>query len=210
MLAVIDYGSGNLKSVSQALQRAAQTSGLDEEILVTSNPADLYSAERLVLPGVGAFADCMAGLEKIPGIKTALEDTVVKEGKPFLGICVGMQLMANTGFENGRQQGLSWIEGEVTALPRGAWKVPHMGWNELTIVKSHPVFENIPGQTDFYFVHSYHFECNNSEDCLATTDYGVRICSVVGRDNILGVQFHPEKSQLQGLRFLINFLKWRP
>lgn len=210
MLAVIDYGSGNLKSVSQALQRAAQTSGLDEEILVTSNPSDLYSAERLVLPGVGAFADCMAGLEKIPGIKTALEDTVVKEGKPFLGICVGMQLMANTGFENGRQQGLSWIEGEVTALPRGAWKVPHMGWNELTIVKSHPVFENIPGQTDFYFVHSYHFECNNSEDCLATTDYGVRICSVVGRDNILGVQFHPEKSQLQGLRFLINFLKWRP
>ena len=210
MLAVIDYGSGNLKSVSQALQRAAQTSGFDEEILVTSNPADLYSAERLVLPGVGAFADCMAGLEKIPGIRTALEDTVVKEGKPFLGICVGMQLMANTGFENGRQQGLSWIEGEVTALPRGAWKVPHMGWNELTIVKSHPVFENIPVQTDFYFVHSYRFECNNSEDCLATTDYGVRICSVVGRDNILGVQFHPEKSQLQGLRFLINFLKWRP
>ena len=210
MLAVIDFGSGNLKSVSQALQRAAQESGLGEEVLVTNNPEDLYLADRVVLPGVGAFADCMSGLEQIPGMKAALEDTVFQVGKPFLGICVCMQLMANIGVENGKHQGLSWIEGEVNALPRGPWKVPHMGWNELTILRSHPVFEDIPGQTDFYFVHSYHFECKNSDDCLATTDYCIPICSAVGRDNILGVQFHPEKSQLQGLRFLTNFLKWRP
>ena len=210
MLAVIDYGSGNLKSVSQALGRAARESGLREEVVVTKNPDDLYLANRVVLPGVGAFGDCMLGLERIAGMKEALEETVLAIGKPFLGICVGMQLMASIGTENGRHKGLSWIEGEVMPLPRGAWKVPHMGWNELVISQEHFVFKDIPEQTDFYFVHSYHFKCQNAGHCLATTDYCVPICSVVGRDNILGVQFHPEKSQSQGVRFLANFLSWRP
>jgi len=210
VLAVIDYGSGNLKSVSQALGRAARESGLREEVIVTRNPDDLYLANKVVLPGVGAFGDCMLGLERVPGMKEAIEETVLAMGKPFLGICVGMQLMASIGNENGRHKGLSWIEGEVMPLPRGAWKVPHMGWNELAISKEHFVFRDIPEQTDFYFVHSYHFECKNSGHCLATTDYCLPICAVIGRDNILGVQFHPEKSQSQGIRFLINFLSWRP
>ena len=201
---VIDYGVGNLLSVKRGLEKCGA------KVIFTSDPKLILSAERVVLPGVGAFGDCMLGLERVPGMKEAIEETVLAIGKPFLGICVGMQLMATIGNENGRHKGLSWIEGEVMPLPRGAWKVPHMGWNELAISKEHFVFRDIPEQTDFYFVHSYHFECQNAGHCLATTDYCVPICSVVGRDNILGVQFHPEKSQSQGIRFLANFLSWRP
>ena len=210
MLAVIDYGSGNLKSVSQALSKAVGQSGLRQEVVVTSNPSDLYLAERVVLPGVGAFGDCMSGLQGVPGMIDAIQDIILEQGKPFLGICVGMQLMADVGTEDGRHNGLSWIQGEVVPLPRGHWKVPHMGWNSLRFLTDHSVFKGIPQNTDFYFVHSYHFTCEKMKYCLATTDYHVPICSIVGRDNILGVQFHPEKSQSQGIRFLTNFLLWRP
>ncbi len=210
MLAVIDYGSGNLKSVSQALSKAVSQAGLREEVIVTRNPSDLYAAERLVLPGVGAFGDCMVGLQGVPGMIAAIQEVTLKQGKPFLGICVGMQLMADLGTENGRHEGLSWIGGEVRALPKGDWKVPHMGWNNLRFLRDHKVFKGIPQNTDFYFVHSYHFRCEKEGHCLATTDYHVPICSIVGKDNVLGVQFHPEKSQGQGIRFLTNFLLWRP
>jgi len=210
VLAVIDYGSGNLQSVSQALSRAVSQAGLREEVVVTRNPSDLCLADRVVLPGVGAFGDCMSGLRGVPGMIDAIQHITLEQGRPFLGICVGMQLMANFGTENGRHKGLSWIQGEVTPLPQGNWKVPHMGWNELTLLADHKVFKGIPQNTDFYFVHSYHFCCEKVDHCLASTHYHAPICSVVGRDNILGVQFHPEKSQAQGIRFLVNFLLWRP
>ncbi|MEE2694637.1 MAG: imidazole glycerol phosphate synthase subunit HisH [Pseudomonadota bacterium] len=210
MLAVIDYGSGNLKSVSQALSKAIVEAGLRDEVVVTRNPSDLYLAERLVLPGVGAFGDCMSGLQGIPGMIDAIQEITLKEGRPFLGICVGMQLMADVGTEDGRHKGLGWIQGEVVRLPRGDWKVPHMGWNNVKLLTDHKVFKGIPQNTDFYFVHSYHYRCKMVNDCLATTDYHAPICSIVGRDNVLGVQFHPEKSQSQGVRFLKNFLLWRP
>ena len=210
VLAVIDYGSGNLKSVSQALLKAVSQAGLREEVIVTRNPSDLYLADRVVLPGVGAFGDCMLGLQGVPGMIDAIEEVTLNQGKPFLGICVGMQLMADLGTEDGMHKGLSWIQGEVASLPRGDWKGPHMGWNNLRFLTDHTVFRGIPQNTDFYFVHSYHLRCEIGDHCLATTDYHVPICSIVGRDNILGVQFHPEKSQAQGIRFLTNFLLWRP
>jgi len=210
MLAVIDYGSGNLKSVSKAFVKAMQDCGYKEQVLVTKNPVDLYLADRIVLPGVGAFGDCMAGLDGILGMKDAVREAVIIEKKPFLGICVGMQLMADIGLENGRHAGLSWIDGEVIPLPKAGWKVPHMGWNSVTFTKPHPVFRGIPEKTDFYFVHSYHFKCRIKGQCLATTEYSAPLCAAVGKDNIVGVQFHPEKSQLQGLRVLVNFLSWRP
>ena len=209
-VALIDYGSGNLRSAEKALARAASEHATGHEIVVTSDPEIVATAERIVLPGVGAFADCMRGLSSINGMVEALNHTVIEGGTPFLGICVGMQLMARVGREFGDTPGLGWIDGEVVRLtPEDATlKIPHMGWNELHIVTPHPVFDGIAEGAHAYFVHS--FELRAGADVLATTDYGGAVTAMVGRDNLLGTQFHPEKSQAVGLQLLANFLAWKP
>ncbi|HJR55501.1 MAG TPA: imidazole glycerol phosphate synthase subunit HisH [Rhizomicrobium sp.] len=209
-VALIDYGSGNLASAAKALARAAADTG--HEIIVTADPAAVKAAERIVLPGVGAFADCMQGLSAVPGMVTALREKVLKEGAPFLGICIGMQLLATVGREFGQHVGLGWIAGEVVKIePQDpALKIPHMGWNELKIVQPHKLLEGIESGAHAYFVHSYHFKPALPDDLLATTDYGETLTAVIGNENIVGTQFHPEKSQETGLRILANFLKWKP
>ena len=212
IVALIDYGSGNLRSAEKALARAASDGATGDEIVVTADANDVAKAERIVLPGVGAFADCMRGVSSIPGMVDALEDSVLKRGVPFLGICVGMQLLAEVGREHGNHKGLGWIPGEVVRIepaePR--LKVPHMGWNTLSLLQPHALFEGMEDGTDVYFVHSYFMRPENSAHILATTDYAGSIPAIVGRDNIAGTQFHPEKSQAVGLAFLERFLKWRP
>jgi imidazole glycerol-phosphate synthase subunit HisH len=201
---VIDYGSGNLRSAAKALAAAGA------DVRVTADPADVAKAERIVLPGVGAFADCRAGLDRLPGMVEMLERLVHREARPFLGICVGMQLMAEAGLEYGRHPGLGWIAGEVVNLAPRPAKIPHMGWNELNLTRLHPLFAGIEEGAHAYFVHSYHLALTNPDDLLASTDYAGPIVAAVGRDNMLGVQFHPEKSQAMGLKLLTNFLAWRP
>jgi imidazole glycerol-phosphate synthase subunit HisH len=209
-VALIDYGSGNLASAAKALARAATDTG--HQIITTSDPDVVRAAERVVLPGVGAFADCMQGLSAVPGMVTALREKVLKEGAPFLGICVGMQLLATVGREFGQHVGLGWIAGEVVKIePSDATlKIPHMGWNELTIAQPHPLLDGIESGAHAYFVHSYHFKPTLPDDLLATTDYGEPLTAVIGNENIVGTQFHPEKSQATGLKLLANFLKWKP
>ena len=211
-VAIIDYGSGNLRSAAKAFERAAGESGRDTQIRVTADSADLAKAERVVLPGVGAFADCMAGLDALPGMRAALDREVIEGGKPFLGICVGMQLMAERGFEHGGHGGLGWLPGDVVALEPddAALKVPHMGWNELEIERAHPVLDGIEDGDHAYFVHGYQMRCADPGHCVARADYGGAVTAVVARDNMIGTQFHPEKSQAVGLRLIANFLKWRP
>ncbi len=212
-VAIIDYGSGNLRSAAKALERAARELALDETILVTADPEAVRQAGRIVLPGVGAFADCRAGLDALPGMIEALEETVIRDGRPFLGICVGMQLMATRGLEHGAHPGFGWIPGEVAALEPDdpTLKVPHMGWNDLRIVNgSHALLQGLDQGAHTYFVHSYVFRPEDPARVLASVDYGGPVTAVVGRDNMLGTQFHPEKSQAAGLRLLGNFLKWRP
>ena len=215
-VAIVDYGSGNLRSAAKALERAAREAGLDLSVTVTDAPEAVAAAERIVLPGVGAFADCMAGLTGLAGMSEALEEAVFGRGRPFLGICVGMQLMAERGLEHGTHNGLGWIPGEVRALksspgPDGrALKVPHMGWNEIVSDGSHPLLEGTGDNPHFYFVHGYHFVASQPDHVLARTDYGQPIAALVGRDNLAGTQFHPEKSQAAGLALLRNFLMWSP
>ena len=214
-LVIIDYGSGNLRSVEKALLRAIHDEGLDCDVHVTSHPEDVMRATRVVLPGVGAFADCMRGLETIEGMRRALEASVIGHGKPFLGICVGMQLLADQGLEHGRTAGLGWIGGDVVRIETGQsqLKVPHMGWNELKVQRPHPVLSHVgagPAVSHAYFVHSFHFRCADERDVVATTEHGERIVAAVARDNMIGTQFHPEKSQALGLRLLANFARWRP
>jgi glutamine amidotransferase len=212
-VALIDYGSGNLASASKALARAASVAnGGKSDIVTTADPDVVKDAERIVLPGVGAFADCMRGLSAVPGMVEALREKVLKEGAPFLGICVGMQLLATVGVEFGRHAGLGWIAGEVVKItpPDPALKIPHMGWNELKIEQRHPVLAGIETGAHAYFVHSFQLKPALPEDLLATTDYGGPLTAVVGNENIVGTQFHPEKSQATGLRLLENFLSWRP
>lgn len=211
-LALIDYGSGNLRSAEKALARAATENGNALQVVVTGDADVVRGAERIVLPGVGAFADCMAGLSALPGMTQALNETVTGKGRPFLGICVGMQLMARVGREFGDTKGLGWIDGEVTRLsPADAGlKIPHMGWNELHIARAHPLFAGLEAGAHAYFVHSFAFRAANDADVLATTDYGGPVVAAIGRDNLAGTQFHPEKSQAVGLRILSNFLNWRP
>jgi glutamine amidotransferase len=211
-VALIDYGSGNLRSAEKALARAAHESDSGHEIIVTSDPDVVARAERIVLPGVGAFGDCMNGLRAIDGMVDALEDAVLQCRVPFLGICVGMQLLATTGHEFGDHPGLGWISGDVVHIERSdpSLKIPHMGWNELTILKPHPLLDDLGDQPNTYFVHSYEFRASHRAHVLATTDYAGEIAAVIGRDNIAGTQFHPEKSQAVGLRLLANFLAWRP
>jgi glutamine amidotransferase len=210
-VALIDYGSGNLRSAEKALARVAAEAGTGHAIVVTADPADVVSAERVVLPGVGAFADCMRGVSSIDGMVDALEDKVLNRGAPFLGICVGMQLLADVGREHGDHVGLGWIGGEVVKIsPRdAALKIPHMGWNGLSLRAPHMMTSDM-SEADVYFVHSYCIRPADRSHVLATTDYGGEIAAIVGRDNIIGTQFHPEKSQSVGLGFLQRFLKWRP
>jgi glutamine amidotransferase len=210
---LIDYGSGNLRSAAKAFERAAREAGIDTEVLVTSDADRVRRAERVVLPGVGAFADCRRGLAAVPGVEAALNEAVRGRGRPFLGICVGMQLMAECGREFETVQGLDWIPGEVVAITPAdpSLKIPHMGWNELAPeAKPHPVLEGIAAGEHAYFVHSYRFDCRERRDVLATVDYAGEIVAAVGRDNLVGTQFHPEKSQATGLRLITNFLRWRP
>ena len=211
-VALIDYGSGNLRSAEKALARAADEGATGHRIVVTSDPAAVMAAERVVLPGVGAFADCMRGVSSIPGMVDALEETVLNKGVPFLGICVGMQLLAEWGREHGDHRVLGCIPGDVVRLEPAepSLKVPHMGWNSLSLQQPHALFEGMADGTDVYFVHSYYIRPANAADILATTDYAGSIPAVVGRDNIAGTQFHPEKSQAEGLAFLQRFLNWRP
>jgi glutamine amidotransferase len=207
--ALIDYGSGNLASAAKALAHAAAGK---HEIVTTADPQVVKDAERVVLPGVGAFADCMRGLVAVPGMVEALREKVLKEGAPFLGICVGMQLMATVGVEFGRHAGLGWIAGEVVKITPDdpALKIPHMGWNELKKMQSHALLEGIPAGSHAYFVHSFQLVPALPEDLIATTDYGGPLTAMVGNENIAGTQFHPEKSQATGLKLLENFLRWRP
>ena len=204
---IIDYGSGNLRSVAKAFEYAAGDSAT--KIIVSNNPQDLLSASRIVLPGVGAFADCMQGLKALDGMIETLNEQVIGNKKPFLGICVGMQMLFETGYEHGTHAGLGWIKGDVVKLQSQDLKIPHMGWNELNITKSdHPLLKGIENGGHAYFVHSYHAICKNEEDIIATTDYGLPINAIVGKDNILGTQFHPEKSQEVGLKLIANFLRF--
>jgi glutamine amidotransferase len=215
-VAIVDYGSGNLRSAAKAFERAARESGADDRIVVTANPREVAAADRIVLPGVGAFADCRAGLYGVPGMVDTLQQEVIERGKPFLGICVGMQLMATRGVEYGIHAGLDWIAGDVVRIePHGVaggdrLKIPHMGWNELLELKPHALLDGLKAHDHAYFVHSFQLETATPGTLLAITDYGGPITAVVGRDNLAGTQFHPEKSQTLGLALIGNFLKWRP
>ena len=214
-VAIVDYGSGNLHSAAKAFERAARESGHDQPILVTSSPDDVAKADRIVLPGVGAYADCKRGLVAVPGMIDALEEAVRKNGRPFFGICVGMQLLAERGLEYQVTPGLGWIAGEVDRIAPAdpELKIPHMGWNTLDLKKMHPLLDEIPLGPDglhAYFVHSYQFKTANNDDLVAQTEYGGPLTAIVGRDNIVGTQFHPEKSQRLGLKLIANFLKWTP
>ncbi|MDP2123138.1 MAG: imidazole glycerol phosphate synthase subunit HisH [Parvibaculum sp.] len=214
-VAIIDYGSGNLRSAAKAFERAARDGGMTADILVTSDPEAIRAADRVVLPGVGAFGDCRAGLHAVPGMVEALTEAVRRDAKPFFGICVGMQLMAARGIEHGEHQGLGWIEGDVIAIEPSdtTLKIPHTGWNTLTQLRPHILFDGIEtgeGGLHAYFVHSYSLDAKSQADVLACTDYGGAVTAMVAKDNMVGAQFHPEKSQTLGLALIGNFLKWRP
>jgi len=212
---IIDYGSGNLHSAQKAFERAAREAGMTLRINVTSRPDDVLAADHVVLPGVGAFADCRRGLEGVSGMAEALEESVRRRGKPFLGICVGAQLLATRGLEHEVVAGLNWIAGDVAPIKPAdpKLKVPHMGWNTLDVKRAHPALDGIktgPDGLHAYFVHSYQLYPEDPVDVVATADYGGPVTAIVVRDNILGTQFHPEKSQTLGLSLIANFLKWRP
>ncbi len=213
-VAIIDYGSGNLHSAAKAFERAAREAGVDRRIVVTGDPDIVAAADRVVLPGVGAYADCRRGLDAVPGMVAAMEEAAHRRARPFLGICVGMQLLATRGLEYAVTPGLGWIPGDVgpIRLADPALKIPHMGWNTLE-AGNHPLLAGIPTGTDglhAYFVHSYALKADRPADVVAKVDYGGPVTAMVARDTIAGTQFHPEKSQRLGLALLANFLKWRP
>jgi len=209
---IIDYGSGNIRSVYKSFEKAALLLDSDIEIVIIDNIKKLRRVDKIVLPGVGAFADCMQGLKNINGLIELLNTMVLKESKTFLGICVGMQLLANYSNEYVHTEGLSWIEGEVSPIEKvkPEMKIPHMGWNSITFNKNHPIFNEIKEEEDFYFVHSYKINIKNNDFILAKTQYGSDITAVILKNNIIGTQFHPEKSQSAGIQFIKNFLEWTP
>jgi len=214
-VAIIDYGSGNLHSAAKAFERAARSAEDPERIVVTRDPDFVYRADRIVLPGVGAFADCRRGVDALDGMLDALTEAVRHKARPFFGICVGMQLMASRGKEHVTTEGFNWIEGDVEKItPRDeSLKIPHMGWNTLELTQEHPVLERLPlgpKGRHAYFVHSYHLNARNEGDVLARADYGGPVTAVVAKDTAVGTQFHPEKSQRFGLALISNFLKWKP
>ena len=207
---IIDYNSGNLRSAEKSFQLMSEELNLGK-VKVSNKPEDVVNADRVVLPGVGAFADCKHELSSIMGLYEAIE-AHVKTGKPFMGICVGMQMMATCGHEHGYHEGFNWIKGDVKIMEPNDknLKIPHIGWNNLNILNSHPVFNNINENDHVYFVHSYHFEVENNNNLLANVDYGGKITAAVAHENIIGTQFHPEKSQSVGLQIIKNFLQWNP
>lgn len=216
---IIDYGSGNLRSAQKSFEKICKDEGRNDIITISNRAEDIRTADRIVLPGQGAFRDCMENLQSVDGMIDALNEAVLEKGTPFLGICVGMQLMATRGMEHGVTAGLNWIEGEVVPLTPDdpALKIPHMGWNDLQFYSAntdqdnrHFVLRSTEMSEDFYFVHSYVYKCVYNYNCLAFTEYGGFVPAVVGRDNMLGVQFHPEKSHKAGLTLLSRFLDWQP
>lgn len=214
-VAIIDYGSGNLKSVAKAFERAASDMGSPIHVDVTSDAKAVLAADHIVLPGVGAYADCRCGLDAVAGMVDALDEAVQHKARPFLGVCVGMQLLSTRGLEKSTTDGLNWIEGDVREMKPSdpALKIPQIGWNTIELKHDHPVFNDIAtGEHGLhaYFVHSYMFDVKNSADVLATTSYGGSVTAAIARDNIVGTQFHPEKSQRLGLKLITNFLKWKP
>ncbi|MCZ8178709.1 MAG: imidazole glycerol phosphate synthase subunit HisH [Rhizobium sp.] len=214
-VAIIDYGSGNLRSATKAFERAAREAGLNAEIELTDKAERVATADRIVLPGVGAYADCRSGLDAVPGMHDAIADVVEKKGRPFFGICVGMQLMSSRGLEKTVTDGFGWIAGDVVEMTPSdpSLKIPQIGWNTLTLNRPHPLFDGIPTGPNglhAYFVHSYHLAARKPADVIATTDYGGAMTAFVGRDNMVGAQFHPEKSQALGLKLIANFLTWTP
>jgi len=214
-VAIIDYGSGNLRSATKAFERAAREAGIAAEIDLTDKAEHVATADRIVLPGVGAYADCRRGLDAVAGMTEALRDAVEHKARPFLGICVGMQLMSSRGLEKTVTEGLGWIEGDVVEMTPAdpALKIPQIGWNTLELRRPHPLFDGIPtGASGLhaYFVHSYHLAATNPDEVIATTGYGGPMTAAVGRDNMAGTQFHPEKSQKLGLALIANFLRWKP
>ena len=214
-VAIIDYGSGNLRSATKAFERAAREAGINAEIDLTNDAGRVATADRIVLPGVGAYADCRRGLDAVPGMTEAIIDVVEHKGRPFLGICVGMQLMSSRGLEKTITKGFGWIKGDVKEMAPDdpTLKIPQIGWNTLDIRHAHALFDGIetgPDGLHAYFVHSYHLAADHSEDVIATTNYGGPMTAFVGRDNIAGAQFHPEKSQKLGLALIANFLRWKP
>jgi glutamine amidotransferase len=214
-VAIIDYGSGNLHSAAKAFERAAREAGSGQRILVTADPDEVHAAERIVLPGVGAYADCWEGLNAVDGMIDALAESVKDAGKPFLGICVGMQLLSERGHEHKVTEGFGWVRGEVRMIEpaEAGLKIPHMGWNTLDARSDHPLLQGIPAGPDgwhAYFVHSYALTGAAPEEVVAETDYGGPVTAIVAKDNVAGTQFHPEKSQKLGLRLIANFLRWRP
>ncbi|MDQ4135295.1 MAG: imidazole glycerol phosphate synthase subunit HisH [Pseudomonadota bacterium] len=214
-VAIIDYGSGNLHSAAKAFERAAREAGRDETIQITADPEAVARADRIVLPGVGAFADCRRGLDAVPGMVEAMTEAVRSRGRPFFGVCVGMQLMATRGLEHETARGLDWIPGDVRAIRTDdpSLKIPHMGWNTLHPQREHALLDGIetgPNGLHAYFVHSFALQAANMNDVVAVTAYGEPVTAIVARDNMVGAQFHPEKSQTLGLKLIANFLKWRP
>ncbi len=214
-VAIIDYGSGNLRSATKAFERAAREAGIEASIELTDKPDVVAAADRVVLPGVGAYADCRAGLNAVSGMNEALVEAVENKARPFLGICVGMQLMSSRGLEKTTTEGLDWIKGDVIEMTPSDpdLKIPQIGWNTLELNSPHPLFDGIatgPNGLHAYFVHSYHLAAANPAEVIATTDYGGAMTAFVGRDNLAGAQFHPEKSQKLGLALISNFLRWKP
>lgn len=219
-IAIIDYGSGNLRSAAKAFDHVIAAEGMDARAVITSRAEDVAAADRIVLPGQGAFGDCMNGLRSVPGMVDALSDAVLKKARPFFGICVGMQLLATRGHEHGTHDGLGWIQGDVVKMIPSdpTLKIPHMGWNNVRCTasgKNHPVLRSIIESAEengphFYFVHSFMIESDKTDMMLATADYGGPVNAIIGRDNIIGTQFHPEKSQDAGLALIRGFLTWKP
>lgn len=208
-IAVIDYDGGNLASAARAAARAAELSGLAASVRITNSPIDVREADRIILPGQGAFADCARGLESIPGLKDAIF-AATRAGTPFLGICVGMQLMAERGLEHGQTEGFGWITGEIAPMDAPGLRMPQMGWNELNFSIPHPLTEGLGAAPHGYFVHSYALKNTRQDTLLATTDYGGPVPAIVCNGNVAGTQFHVEKSQTVGLQILANFLNWAP
>ncbi|TPN47679.1 MULTISPECIES: imidazole glycerol phosphate synthase subunit HisH [unclassified Mesorhizobium] len=214
-VAIIDYGSGNLRSATKAFERAAREAGISAEIDLTADAERVRTADRIVLPGVGAYADCAAGLRAVEGMWEAVEDVAIAKGRPFLGICVGMQLMSERGLEKTVTNGFGWIAGDVKEIAPAdpALKIPQIGWNTIELRRQHPLFSGIPIGPEglhAYFVHSYHLDARQADEVLAVADYGGPVTAAVARDNLAGTQFHPEKSQALGLALITNFLRWRP
>ena len=204
-ITILDYGSGNILSAMQSFSRIIKSNELDADICISGNPKSIKHTSHLVLPGQGAFETCINGLKSIPGMLEELSNYTLEQKKPFFGICVGMQLLANNSEENGNHAGLGWIEGTIRKLPSKNLKMPHMGWNSIKVLNNN--FKITPKEADYYFVHSYYFDCKHQENILAETNYGISFPSIVCKENIYGFQFHPEKSSDQGLNIIKSFLE---